>query len=294
MWQAETGQVTAKPDHLTFDITGMTCASCSARVEKVLSRQPGVSGARVNLALERADIEGSDLDPSSLADAIGRAGFGAVLRRDDFTAHRDADEAQAALRRADERQTLLRLVTSALLTLPIVIGMLPMMTGLGEAWISPAWQALLATGVMAISGSRFWREAFGALRGGSANMAVLVSLGTGAAYLWSLWVMAGTWADPHAGHGNTMASHLHFEAAAVVLTLIMLGKYLEARAKSGAAGALRALGRLQPDTADLRTPGGSISTIPGRAPRRRRCHRDPARDEGGRRRRHPDRSFLSR
>ncbi|MFC4228555.1 heavy metal translocating P-type ATPase [Hoeflea alexandrii] len=254
--------MTAKPDHLTFDITGMTCASCSARVEKVLSRQPGVSGARVNLALERADIEGRDLDPSSLADAIGRAGFGAVLRRDDFTAHRDADEAQAALRRADERQTLLRLVTSALLTLPIVIGMLPMMTGLGEAWISPAWQAVLATGVMAISGSRFWREAFGALRGGSANMAVLVSLGTGAAYLWSLWVMAGTWADPHAGHGDTMASHLHFEAAAVVLTLIMLGKYLEARAKSGAAGALRALGRLQPDTADLRTPGGSISTIP--------------------------------
>jgi Cu+-exporting ATPase len=262
VWQAETGLVTAKPDHLTFDITGMTCASCSARVEKVLSRQPGVSGARVNLALERADIEGSDLDPSRLADAIVRAGFGAVLRRDDFAAHRDADEAQAALRRADERQTLLRLVTSALLTLPIVIGMLPMMTGLGEAWISPAWQAVLATGVMAISGSRFWREAFGALRGGSANMAVLVSLGTGAAYLWSLWVMAGTWADPHAGHGDTMASHLHFEAAAVVLTLIMLGKYLEARAKSGAAGALRALGRLQPDTADIRTLDGSIHTIP--------------------------------
>jgi Cu+-exporting ATPase len=262
VWQAEAGRVTAKPDHLTFDITGMTCASCSARVEKVLSRQPGVSGARVNLALERADIEGSDLDPSGLADAIGRAGFGAVLRRDDFAAHRDADEAQAALRRADERQTLLRLVTSALLTLPIVIGMLPMMTGLGEAWISPAWQAVLATGVMAISGSRFWREAFGALRGGSANMAVLVSLGTGAAYLWSLWVMAGTWGGPHAGHGDMMASHLHFEAATVVLTLIMLGKYLEARAKSGAAGALRALGRLQPDTADIRTPGGSIRTIP--------------------------------
>jgi Cu+-exporting ATPase len=87
------------------------------------------------------------------------------------------------LRRADERQTLIRLVASALMTLPIVIGMLPMMTGLGEAWISPGWQAVLATGVMAVSGSRFWKEAFGALRGGSANMAVLVSsLGTGAAY----------------------------------------------------------------------------------------------------------------
>lgn len=254
--------MTAKPDHLTFDITGMTCASCSARVEKVLSRQPGVADARVNLALERADIEGSNLDPSELAQAIGRGGYGAVLRRDDFAAHRDADEAQAAGRRADERQTLLRLLISALLTLPIIIGMLPMMTGLGQAWISPIWQAILATGVMAVSGSRFWREAAGALRGGSANMAVLVSLGTGVAYFWSLWVMVQDWNNPHNGHGEAMSSHLHFEAAAVVLTLIMLGKYLEARAKSGAAGALRALGRLQPDTAELKTLNGSVRTIP--------------------------------
>jgi P-type Cu+ transporter len=254
--------MTARPDHLTFDITGMTCASCSARIEKVLGRQPGVAEAHVNLALERADIEGVGLDSAKLAEAISRAGFSAVLRRNDFAAHRDADEAQAAARRGDERQTLLRLIISAVLTLPIVIGMLPMMTGLGEAWIAPVWQAILATGVMAVSGSRFWREAAGALRGGSANMAVLVSLGTGVAYLWSLWVMINGWSDPHSGHGETIASHLHFEAAAVVLTLIMLGKYLEARAKSGAAGALRALGRLQPDTADLKTLSGSVRTVP--------------------------------
>ena len=254
--------MTVKPEHVTFDITGMTCASCSARVEKVLGRQPGVEQAHVNLALERADIEGVALDPDKLAEAIGRAGFGAVLRRNDFAAHRDADEAQAAMRRADERQTLVRLVISALLSLPIIVGMLPMMTGLGEAWISPLWQAVLATGVMAVSGSRFWREAAGALRGGSANMAVLVSLGTGVAYLWSLWVMVSGWMGDHSGHGAEMAAHLHFEAAAVVLTLIMLGKYLEARAKSGAAGALRALGRLQPDTAELVTLSGSIRTIP--------------------------------
>ncbi len=251
----------ATPQHLTFDISGMTCASCSARVEKVLSRQPGVREARVNLALERADIEGEALDPGALATAIGKAGFGALLRQADFAAHRDADEAQAATRRADERQTLLRLVVSAILTLPIVIGMLPMMTGMGQAWISPVWQAILATGVMGVSGSRFWREAVGALRGGSANMAVLVSLGTGAAYVFSMWVLLSNWGDPHAAHDGTSA-HLHFEAAAVVLTLIMLGKYLEARAKSGAAGALRALGRLQPETADLKTLNGSVRTVP--------------------------------
>ncbi|WP_394688199.1 heavy metal translocating P-type ATPase [Hoeflea sp.] len=251
----------ATPQHLTFDISGMTCASCSARVEKVLSRQPGVREARVNLALERADIEGEKLDPDALATAIGKAGFGALLRQADFAAHRDADEAQAAARRADERQTLLRLAVSAILTLPIVIGMLPMMTGIGQAWISPIWQAVLATGVMGISGSRFWREAIGALRGGSANMAVLVSLGTGAAYLFSMWVLLSSWGDPHASHDGT-STHLHFEAAAVVLTLIMLGKYLEARAKSDAAGALRSLGRLQPETAELKTLNGSVRTVP--------------------------------
>jgi Cu+-exporting ATPase len=178
--------VTAKPDHLTFDITGMTCASCSARVEKVLSAPvrafpgPG-STSRSNAPISKA----CDLDPArvSLTRSAGPDSAPCCAGMI-FSAHREADEAQAALRRADERQTLLRLVTSALLTLPIVIGMLPMMTGLGEAWISPGWQAVLATGVMAVSGSRFWREAFGALRGGSANMAVLVSsLGTGAAYL---------------------------------------------------------------------------------------------------------------
>ncbi|WP_244598353.1 heavy metal translocating P-type ATPase [Pseudohoeflea suaedae] len=240
--------MTATPDHLTFDITGMTCAACSARVEKVLSRQPGVDKASVNLALERADISGSGLDSDVLAKAIGKAGYGAILRRTDFAAARLADAKRDAARRAEERQTFLRLVVSALLTLPIMIGTLPMMTGLGDSWIGAGWQAILTTGVMLASGTRFWREAFGALRGGSANMAVLVSLGTGVAYFWSLWVMAAPGTGTH--HAQSMASHLHFEAAAMVLTLVMLGKYLEARAKSGAAGALRALGKLQPDTAE--------------------------------------------
>ncbi len=242
--------MTAKPDHLTFDITGMTCAACSARVEKVLSRQPGVEKASVNLALERADISGSELDSAALSAAIGKAGYGAILRRTDFAAARQADAARDAARRAEERQTLLRLVISAILTLPILIGMLPMMTGLGDPWIGAGWQAILTTGVMLASGTRFWREAIGALRGGSANMAVLVSLGTGVAYVWSLWVMAAPTFGLGFHHADGMATHLHFEAAAMVLTLVMLGKYLEARAKSGAAGALRALGSLQPETAE--------------------------------------------
>ena len=194
---------------IEFDVTGMTCAACSARVEKVLSRQPGVASANVNLALERATIDATeDATEDGLAAAIERAGYGAQLRVSDSAKQRQADEELALRRRAEERQTLLRTLVSALLSIPLVIGTAPMMLGLGDALIGPWTQAFLAAGVMAVSGTRFYREAFAALRGGGANMAVLVSIGTSVAFLWSLWQVV-------AGHGH---GHLYFEAAAVVLT----------------------------------------------------------------------------
>jgi Cu+-exporting ATPase len=233
---------------VALDITGMTCAACSARVEKVLSRVEGVASAHVNLPLERAslDVDG-DVDAASLIAAVERAGYGASLRPDDRAAQRRADEAREAARRAEERQTLLRFAISALLAVPLVVATLPMMLGAGHAWFGSWTQAALATGVMLVSGSRFWREAWSALRGGAANMAVLVSLGTSAAYFYSLGVVAS--GDTH--------THLYFEAAAVVLTLVMLGKYLEARARQGASAALASLGKLQPAQAERKTAGGS-------------------------------------
>lgn len=232
----------------TLDITGMTCAACSARVEKTLARMPGVTKANVNLALERASVEAEPgVGVDALIAAVGKAGYGARLRRDDRAAQRLADERRDAERRADERQTLLRLVVSALLTIPLVIGMLPMMTGTGHAWIGPWTQTLLATGVMAVAAPRFVREAIAALRGGSANMAVLVVLGTGVAYLYSLVLVL---------MGETHA-HLHYEAAAVILTLITAGKYLEARAKRSTSSALTALGRLAPREAERIGPNGT-------------------------------------
>ncbi|MCB1417482.1 MAG: copper-translocating P-type ATPase [Notoacmeibacter sp.] len=237
---------------IEFDVTGMTCAACSARVEKVLSRQPGVASANVNLALERATIDATeDATEDGLAAAIERAGYGAQLRVSDSAKQRQADEELALRRRAEERQTLLRTLVSALLSIPLVIGTAPMMLGLGDALIGPWTQAFLAAGVMAVSGTRFYREAFAALRGGGANMAVLVSIGTSVAFLWSLWQVV-------AGHGH---GHLYFEAAAVVLTLVMLGKYLEARARQGASAALSALGKLQPREAERISTNG-IETIP--------------------------------
>lgn len=237
---------------IALDISGMTCAACSARVAKALSRVEGVTDAEVNLALERANIEiDGAVTPAGLIAAVEKAGYGATLRSSDEAGRRRADAEREALRLAEERQTLLRFAISALLSLPLVIGTLPMMLGTGHAWIGPWAQAALAAGVMLASGTRFYRDAFNAVRGGGANMAVLVSLGTSVAFLASLVEVI---------RGNAH-SHLYFEAAAVVLTLVMLGKYLEARAKRGAGAALAALGKLQPAEAELVTAGGT-RTVP--------------------------------
>ncbi len=237
--------------HLTFDISGMTCAACSARVEKVLARQPGVEKANVNLALERADIEvGPGIDASVLAAAVERAGYSATLRIADREKQREADRAREASRAAEERWTLWRFVISAAFALPLVVANLPMMTGTGAALMSPVWQAVLASGVLVFSGSRFYREAFAAARTGGANMSTLVSLGATAAFGWSLW-------QTLYGHGH---EHLFFEAAAVVPTLVMLGKWLEARAKRGASSALAALARLKPASAE-RIVDGRTETV---------------------------------
>lgn len=233
---------------VALDISGMTCAACSSRVAKALSRVDGVADAEVNLALERANIElGGDVTAEKLIEAVEKAGYGATLRRTDEEGRRNADAEREAARLAEQRQTLLRFAISAVLSLVLVVGTLPMMLGTGHSWIGPWTQAALAAGVMLASGTRFYREAFNAVRGGSANMAVLVSLGTSVAFFASLVDVI---------RGNAHA-HLYFEAAAVVLTLVMLGKYLEARAKRGAGAALAALGKLQPAEAELVAPGGT-------------------------------------
>jgi Cu+-exporting ATPase len=237
---------------IALDITGMTCAAGSARVEKMLSRVEGVRKAEVNLALERASVEiDGPVAPQALIAAVEKAGYGAEMRPTDEGGRRAADEKREDARRREERLTLWRFIVSAALSLPLVVGTLPMMIGTGHAWIGPWTQAALATGVMLVSGTRFLREAFAAVRGGGANMAVLVSLGTSVAYVYSLVLVIG--GDAHA--------HLYFEAAAVVLTLIMLGKYLEARAKRGTSAALAALHKLQPREAELIGSDGTARMV---------------------------------
>jgi Cu+-exporting ATPase len=236
---------------VTLDITGMTCAVCAGRVEKALAAVEGVEKAQVNLALEKADVTlAGGGSPEAVVAAVDATGFGAHLRSERAADRRAEEEEIAAMRRADERRTLLRFTISAAFTVPLLIGVLPAMTGLGAALIGPWTQFALATPVMVVAGSRFYREAFAAVRGGAANMAVLVSLGTSVAYVYSAWrVFAGG-----------AQGHTYFEAAAVVLTLVLLGKYLEARAKSDASAALTVLGSLQPDTAE-RISAAGVETV---------------------------------
>jgi Cu+-exporting ATPase len=225
----------------TFDlpISGMTCASCAGRVERALGKVPGVQSVSVNLANERAHVEvAGQMDPDVLIAAVDKAGYTASLPQSE-TATKD-DQAQRLHR---ER---LSLVLAIALALPLVLPMLVEPFGLN--WMLPAWvQFALATPVQFIFGARFYIAAWKAVRAGAGNMDLLVAIGTSAGYGLSIY----EWLTAHPG----MAPHLYFEASAVVIALVLLGKYLESRAKRQTASAIRALEALRPERA-VRVNGG--------------------------------------
>ncbi|MES9880483.1 MAG: heavy metal translocating P-type ATPase [Sedimenticola sp.] len=223
-------------------IEGMTCAACSGRLEKVLSRLPGVGRAAVNLATEKATVSApaGTVSQQQLIDAVSRAGFTA-------TPAVSAGEQQAAMdARAEQRASaeFRLLLISAALTVPLALPMVLMPFAIDvslPAW----WQLLLATPVQFWIGRRFYEGAFKSLRGGAGNMDVLVAMGTSAAWGLSSWVTV-------TGGGG---GHLYFEASAMVITLVLFGKWMEGRAKRSAASAIRALMRLQPDSAHVERHG---------------------------------------
>ncbi len=219
-----------------LQISGMRCASCSARLEKVLNQLPHVQVV-VNIATEKAsvtfDAEQTNLD--AVIATIEHAGFGANLVRD-FAAER-------ASRAAAFRHEQLQFVISALLTAPMLLEMGLML--LGAHWMLPTWlPVLLATPVQFWIGKRFYVGAWHSLRSGGSNMDVLVALGTSSAYFFSLVVWALDLNQP-----------IYFEASATLITLVLLGKLLEGRAKGKAANALEALINLQPRTAHVERDG---------------------------------------
>ena len=233
----------SKQQTLALSISGMTCAACAARIEKVLSRLPEVEAA-VNLATERAYVRYTPgvADAPAIIAAVQRAGFGAAAF------DRASEAAEQAKKRAAYRAELGRFWLAAALTGPLLAQMLWMFGGdhHDAAMELPRYlQLLLATPVQLWIGWRFYRGAANALRGGGANMDVLVALGTSIAYGYSAIVtLAGL-----------VQQHVYFEASATIITLVLLGKILEARAKAGTGAALAALLRLQPQTARVERDG---------------------------------------
>lgn len=241
-------------ESFAFPVGGMTCSACSTRVEKALRAVPGVTEANVNLALERADIKAipGTVTLQTLAEAVSRAGYEARIGSASASRAR-ADEEHKLREQAELQRELLMLLLAIGLTTPLVAQMVAMVAGV-SFHLMPHMEVLLATPVQFLCGWRFYRGAYKALRAASGNMDVLVALGTSAAYAYSWYLIYDLGAGAH--------GRLYFESSAVVITLVMLGKYLEARAKRGTTAAIRQLMELRPQTARVRRADGSEAEVP--------------------------------
>tara|TARA_B100001939_G_scaffold86036_1_gene73653 strand:+ start:8644 stop:10914 length:2271 start_codon:yes stop_codon:yes gene_type:complete len=221
-----------------FAIDGMTCASCVARVEKAVLGVQGVSSVTINLATERAYVYGREFSPEAVQSAIAGAGYKASYLTDG--AGSPGGDASDKTRSAKSDKELRHVLIGTVLSLPLLAGMVGSL--LDADWALPGWlQLVLATPVQFWLGGRFYNGAVKAVRARAGNMDLLVVLGTSAAFGLSLYLMLT------AGAGET--PHLYFEASSVLITFVLLGKWLEARAKSQTASAIRALMDLRPDVA---------------------------------------------
>ena len=238
--------------HVDFHVTGMTCAACASRIEKKLNRMPGIQEATVNLALETASVQYLDgaVDVPSMRAEVEKIGFGLKEKADTFD-QKNAKEQEA------EKQ-LGKFLFALILTLPLVWAMVTHFEFTAFIWMpdmfmNPWVQLALATPVQFIVGAQFYVGAYKALRNKSANMDVLVALGTTAAYVYSIYL--GIEAMQL---GITMPD-LYFETSAVIITLIVLGKLFEARAKGKTSQAIQKLLDLQVKTATVIRNGQMIS-----------------------------------
>ncbi|WP_199101558.1 heavy metal translocating P-type ATPase [Aquitalea sp. ASV11] len=225
---------------LQLDIHGMTCAACAVRLEKVLNKLPGMT-AQVNFATSTASMQfpSGMLALADAQEAVRKAGFTATPQAD-ATGSTSPEQTPA-----QDGKELAWFAASLLLTLPFLFDMLAMMFGWHGLMLSRGWQLALATPVQFIVGWRFYRGAWHALRSGGANMDVLVALGTSMAWLLSTVVTLSA----------ASQQHVYFEASAAVITLVLLGKLLEARARGKTSAAIASLVRLAPRQARIERDG---------------------------------------
>ena len=231
-------QIDTKSELFTLDIGGMTCASCVGRVEKALDKMPGVEAASVNLATEQAKVRlkaDSGLNVDDLIATVQKTGYEAKIS----SPHQISVTAPSKLFWGADG--LGRVLLGFALSAPLFLPMLLMPFCIHWA-LSPKWQLLLATPVQFFLGWRFYRAGLKSLMSGVGNMDLLVALGTSAAYGLSIYQMI---ASPHASH------ELYFEGSAVIICMVLLGKWLEARAKQQTSEAIRALQKLWPEHAKV-------------------------------------------
>jgi len=233
-------QTPADTLRVDLGIRGMTCASCVGRAERALKKVPGVQEVSVNLATEsaRVIIVPSDQIEARLKRAVRDAGYEPVAANAAIDAPPESNWAGFA-----------PVALGLTLSLPLLLPMLGDLVG--QHWMLPAWlQFVLATPVQFILGGRFYKAGWHSLKALSGNMDLLVAMGTSAGWALSVWLWLN--ADPGA------MPHLYFEASAVVITLVLLGKWLEARAKRQTTSAIRALHALRPETAHLLGLDGEV------------------------------------
>ncbi|QDI90300.1 copper-translocating P-type ATPase [Salicibibacter halophilus] len=239
-------------DKAEFEVTGMTCAACSNRVEKKLNRMEGVSEASVNLALETATVS-YDQETVSIPD------LEAAVEKIGYKLHEKGDATEAR----DEKDQIVedqtgKFIFAAILTLPLLWSMVThfeftQWMWMPEIFMNPWVQLALATPVQFVVGWQFYRGAYKALANKSANMDVLVALGTSAAYFYSIY-LGMEWMAA----GGTGMPELYFETAAIIITLILLGKLFEARSKSRTSRAIKKLMGLQAKTAIVMREGVEV------------------------------------
>ena len=225
---------------IRYHIDGMTCQACASRIEKVLNKKPFIAAASVNFASEEAQItyDDSQTDPAALVALIAKTGYSASLPQDAPPADEPAHPGW-------------RLWLLLAINLPFLVGMMGMMIGRHDWMLPPAAQLALASIVQLWLAVPFYKSAWASIKGGLANMDVLVALGTSAIYLYSLYMMAA----PH-GHG-----HVYFEAGVMVIGFVSLGKYLEHRSKKTSLNSLGLLLKLTPRQVSVQRDG-SWQTVP--------------------------------
>ena len=245
----------SEPKQITLDLLGMTCTNCSNTIQRQLNKVEGVQEATVNFASEKASV-------TYVPDLVGRDDLVAVVRRAGFdvietAVGEDAADAEAAARDADIRHQWKRLTVGVLFTLPLFLLSMARDFGLLGAWSAETWVNwfffALATPVQFYVGRDYYVGAYKSLRNGSANMDVLVAMGSSVAYFYSMAVLIALTAG-----SSALGMHVYFETSAMIITLIVIGKLLEARAKGHTSEAIKKLIGMQARTARIVRNGEQV------------------------------------